>query len=144
MTSADIPAIYQLGIHAYAESAYNVFDYNEERVTQVFNFIISLDEGFGIVLECEGAITGYLLAAKEQMFFGNDEASYDITFYIKPEYRGSFGAIKMLKKYTAWSRDSGCAVCCLNMATMVNHERTSKFYEKMGFEFIGTQHRMVF
>lgn len=65
----------------------------------------------------------------------------DTLLYVEPEYRGSRAAYKLVKEWELWARMQGATCAQLSVASGIHEEKTGEFYQRMGYNHIGTQYR---
>ena len=58
----------------------------------------------------------------------------DLMVYVIPERRGSTAAYRLIKAYEKWAVEFGASEITLGISSGINVERTSKFYQTLGFE----------
>lgn len=80
----------------------------------------------------EGIIHGVLLASTDRMFFGKTTYATDIHFMARK------GGLHLLRAFERWSVEQKAAVIIMSIATADPNKRIERFYEKAGFERIGT------
>ena len=66
-------------------------------------------------------------------FFGHDLTASDLMLYVVPEKRGSTIAHRIIKKYEEWAISQNVTEISLGISTGISVERTSKFYEALGY-----------
>jgi GNAT superfamily N-acetyltransferase len=76
-----------------------------------------------------GMMTG---VAGPHSFSRRIRTSSDLLFVL-PEHRGGMAAVKLMKRYKEWSMGLGAAYSYISVSTGVTPEKTTKFYEFMGF-----------
>lgn len=65
----------------------------------------------------------------------------DTLLYVEPEYRGSRAAFKLVQAWELWAREQGATSVQLSVASGIHEERTASFYQRMGYNHIGTEYR---
>lgn len=133
-TEDDIPEIVRVGRIMHFESRYSRMDYNPEKVADLLRTIIP--QGLTFMAEDEGETVGMFLGFATEHFFGNDLASYDLVAYTLPERRGRIGVL-LIREYVRRAKALNVKDICIGVTTGIDSERTSRFYEKLGFSRVG-------
>jgi len=142
-TPADAQEMAELGIKAHKEGTFSVFSYSVKKVTQFITELCQDPNALVLVARDSQAnrqVIGYFIGYVSELFFSYDKAGNDLTFYIMPEYRGNYLAIKIIKWFTKWCQENDCAVCALSNGAGAG-KRVSKFYQAMGFTLAGYEYR---
>lgn len=138
----DIPAILMLG-HKYVEEEVKVVGYHSaewDAEVSAHHLAVSLTSGdFLWVAVHDGAIVGFLWATIQAMAPWNQiPVASDFLFYLTPESRGSFSAIRLIKEYKEWASRMQCKEVRLSLASGINEDRVGQAYKLLGFEPFGT------
>lgn len=139
-TFFDIKNIVSLGRKYYEEIPHITYAYEDDFVagalcesfTKDYNFFHLAIDGDEIV----GMLWGYAFPA---LPWTPTLSAVDILFYVKPEYRGTRVAIKLVKAWESWAIEQKCTEVALGTSSGINTARTVRFYERMGFSLVGQQ-----
>jgi len=132
-----------LGEKMHKESAYSDMPFDMEMAAQnIFHNIIQSEYGFGLVAYKDTNPIGLLCGALATHYFGPALYAYDFAWYVTPKQRGSSTAIRMLKKFEKWAKDRGALEVHLGVTTGVSPEKTAKMFERMGYEFVGSNYTL--
>ena len=128
-------------LHAESRFAHMHFD-REDMKALIETGLIVPEYFFCEVITDDGQFAGALFASINKSFFGRDKWAQDILFFVLPEYRGRcVSALRRLgAHYQAWAQERGAKVIDLKAATGIDPERTSAFFEHLGFPCVGSQH----
>jgi GNAT superfamily N-acetyltransferase len=138
-THDDIPTMIALGAAMHAESRYARFPWNSEKVSALIAALIDSDDGLALVTDDgDGALTGGMLAAIEDSFFGEARFACEFAVFVRPDARGGIAAARLLRAYAQWARDSGADLVQAGITTGVNVEASARLYAGVGFQPIGT------
>lgn len=135
----DIDAIIEMGLRMHAESAYSFLPFEREKVRRtVVSFLEDTANQCGLVADNAGCLVGMLGGHTGDYFFCDTLVAYDAVFYVEPDYRGSTVAPRLIRAFREWAISRGAAEVCLGISTNVNAARTGKFYERLGFQQVGS------
>jgi GNAT superfamily N-acetyltransferase len=134
MTKADMPTCIKLGRQMHDESFYRENDYDEEKLWALWDLHVADPLQFCMkVAEKDGDVIGLFVGYRYEHFFGYDICSSDLLLYVTPEHRGSSTAVRLIKAYEQWARDSSVTEIQIGVSTGVREERTARLFEKLGF-----------
>lgn len=100
------------------------------------NLMKSMDSSDELVIVAveDGQIIGYLWAAAHLLApWSPVLVSSDYLFYVMPEHRGSRAAMRLIYAYKEWACEVGCVEVRLSVASGINHDRTERLFERLGF-----------
>lgn len=132
----DISEIVKLGRAMHEESTYSKFIFSEKQLELLINIWLEEPEKyFFVVDEKDGEIRGGFAGFITPYFYGNgsDKIANDFFLYVKPEYRGTSIAIKLIKEYEEWANNLGAKRICLAHSCEINPDKLDNLYTKMGF-----------
>ena len=61
----------------------------------------------------------------------------DLGLWVLPKKRGTWAAKKLLDTFEYWAKKRGCKEIMLSITSNINQDRTSQFYEKLGYTNLG-------
>jgi len=141
-TVEDIPAILEM-CHALVDETneHNTFVniplHEGKTRTMLHRYITQPGMYFTGIAEIDGEIVGALFGHIVEYYFCHYKLAQDIAWYVKPEFRGTFAGVVLLKEFERWSSDHGASEVCIAIATGIYAERTGKLLEKRGFGHVG-------
>lgn len=89
-------------------------------------------------------IRGFMTAFLSPYSFSRTIVAVHDILYVSPEARGSLAAIRLVRFFQAWARDNGAWMAMIAQHTNIEPERTTRFYNRMGFRFMGSVHGCYF
>jgi len=98
-----------------------------------YNFTCLVAEDYGLV--------GFMVAFCGPPVFSTEPVASHHIFYVVPERRGSFAAVRLIKGYEAWAEENGAIAVEIAVDTGLFPERTGKFYERLGYDYMGGKYR---
>lgn len=147
----DIPTILEMCEAVSAESRFSRYGLNKEKVNAVIASMMSSQGKVCILLaqRTDGAIAGLLAGYVTDFFFCDAIVAQDRLFYVRPEYRGSSAAVKLLMAFRRWAENHQAHELSINMSVGIDMARFNKLMVRMGFGCCGsnfshvlaTQHR---
>ena len=141
-TIDDIPQCLSMGEDMHKESRYRNLSWNPEKVEKLFEKIMESPNGIFLVTENGNGLTGFLFGAVTTYYFGDDKYAFEYVLYVKPGNRGSRCAAELTKGYIEKAKSLGAKEEHIENTTMVETERTEKFFERMGFHRTGGNYIM--
>ena len=138
LTSADVPAVIDLGSQMVTESVVGRFGVNVDRSAFILSEIIGTPTVFA-----QGAFNGGELIAifigevSDHMFVDMTLAS-DLFIYSSPTARGGVNARRLTNNFTDWAYAQGADMVKLEISAGINNERACRLFHHMGFEDVGT------
>ncbi len=139
-TASDIPALIELGKTIHDETRLSRFPFNAVRMTAQLQAILSPPrrEYCLFVAEKEGVgIVGTFWGQISQYFFSDAMVATDYMFYVRPEFRGTSVAVKLVHAFRKWAVNRGADEICINMTTGIDIDRFDRFLRHMGFTYTG-------
>lgn len=131
-TSADFPAMMELGREMHAQSNFAPMHFDPEKIAATAQGL--LDESqFVVVAEADGEIVGYMLGMILPSWFGRDYVANDLNLYVRPKH--AMTAVKLIRAFVAWARMAGAKQIRPGVST--GSEAAQRLYEAYGFEPAG-------
>lgn len=110
------------------------------RTREVLKASMRADDDHVLVSEVDGEIRGLLwFVVGDFVPWSSDVVAVDQVVYVKPQYRGSFTAAALVRRYTALARELGAAAAYLSTSSGINEEATVGFYQSSGYQPVGRQ-----
>jgi len=141
-TNDDLPELLDLCLLMYTESSYNGISICQEKINFFLKRRLCHRKSFCNVLKREQKIIGFFIAEIQEFFFSNEEISVDQLFFIKPEFRKSIGASKLLLSYINWAKNNDVSEIMLSSTTGVELDKVEKMYRKIGFKKSGVVYKL--
>lgn len=139
ITKEDVDYVVGLGIEMHKESRYSKFPLDIYKCKAlVYEAIKNPKQYCAYLYEENGVIEGFFLGYVNEFYFGNEIIAQDLGLFVRKSRRGCMAALNLIKKYEAWAKDVCADEIQLGLTTGVDHDRTSKLYEKLGFLASGT------
>lgn len=136
----DLEAVLALGRQAHAESRQASLPRDEDKVRALLEEILRGRKGAHCVLLAEsddGRPVGFLAGQVVEYFFCRQRIAQNIVFYVLPEYRGRWVAVKLLYAFRGWARHRGAVELHVGITTGVEVARFDRFLRRLGFHFVG-------
>lgn len=132
-TLEDIETIVEIGKVMHQESSYRDLPYDCEKVGALMGGLIDGNYGVVFVAENGGEIIGGIAGGVTQFWFCDESHGFDYCFFVHPEHRGGSAAFRLLLAFELWCKRMGAKYMDIGITTGVNIDKTTRFYEKMGF-----------
>ena len=135
--------ILQLGIAMQQEGDYAAVPFDiEQAAKSILAMVINNPNGFGLLAYTDaGEAVGMIAGSISPYFFSQGALASDFVWYVKPEYRGSRTAIKLLKAFRSWAEENSASELYMGVTTNVSAGRTGDMLQRMGFEHVGGNYR---
>ena len=136
---ADIDALVELGRALHAEDINSCHPYSAERVKKLGMRAIGEDRGHYavIVAEKEGQIIGLLLGHIAMLYYSEDVTASAMLFYVKPEWRNTTAAVKLLHGFKRWARAGNAKGVSVHVTSGVKMRQTDRLLKRLGFVMVG-------
>lgn len=140
----DIPTVLAMGKRMLAESRFSHYGVNEEKLLSVITAMVSPTDKACIFLaeRATGEIVGMLAGYVTDYFFCDAIVAQDRWFYVRPEYRGSSAAVKLLLTFRQWAQNRKADEFSINMSVGIDMARFNKFMTHLGFGCCGSNFSM--
>lgn len=89
--------------------------------------------------ENEGVIRGAFLGSVEPFFFSSRLKASDTAIYVKPEFRGSATALRLIRKWELWAWEKGAIRTYLGVST--GNAKADDFFTRLGYTRLGGIYR---
>ncbi|OIQ99415.1 hypothetical protein GALL_185120 [mine drainage metagenome] len=136
----DIPAILAMCEAVTAESRFHRYGINKEKLLVVITSMMSTQGKVCILLaeRTDGNIAGLLAGYVTDFFFCDGIVAQDRLFYVRPDYRGSSAAVKLLIAFRRWAENHQANELSINMSVGIDMGRFNKLMTHMGFGCCGS------
>lgn len=133
---SDADVLVRMGRAMYAESPrYSVVLFSEEKCRALIAKL--LPTGGVFVADFGGLVVGMIAGYCVEHFFGPGKYAGDLVVYVLPEFRGSSAAARLIRALEEWATAQGAGEILLGVSTEVDLERTSTFYQRLGYRESG-------
>lgn len=139
-TEEDIPAILDIALRFWKESpTYSLRPLNLDKVKRHFKSLIKGDDGIVLkAIDKDGNVLGGFCGGLIEEWQADSLMAFDYGIFVNPDKRGGASASLLINAFLFWAKASGATYVQCGTATQINTERTIKFYEKMGFNVVGS------
>lgn len=134
----DIEELIKLGIALHQESEYRDLSYDVNKRREFGRRALANRAQYGLLMAEKGSeVVGFLVGVVSEFYFSHDLAATAMTFYVKPEHRGSLAAVKLLHGFRRWAANRGVKALYVNVTSGVQMARTDRLMKHVGFKLIG-------
>lgn len=128
-----------------AESRFHRYGVSKVKLLPVITSMMSTQGKVCILLaeRTDGKIAGMLAGYVTDFFFSDIIVAQDRWFYVRPEYRGSSAAVKLLIAFRQWADNHQANELSINMSVGIDMVRFNKFMTHMGFGCCGSNFSLV-
>lgn len=84
-----------------------------------------------------GRADGLLIGAVDRLQFSPARMGTITLLFVRPEVRGGWTAMRLLKEFRVWAQDRGAVACTLHVTSGVSYNRTHRFLDKAGWRLVG-------
>jgi GNAT superfamily N-acetyltransferase len=133
----DYPSLLLLGAYMHYESDFAQFEFNPDRVRQLEALVLTSLNHYCFVAENDKGIIGAFVGGVAEFFFSHDKFGFDYLLYIRPEFRGSSAAYRLMLAAMTFCKNAGAKQLRFGVSTGINPEEADRFYKKLGFQQSG-------
>lgn len=135
-TLQDVPRLVEMGRLLHDTSSYAAIPFNEEKVADLLSGLIS-GTGAVFVTRKDGRIIGAIAGAVGAHWFSDELHGFEFSFFIDPEARNGFTALRLMNAFTRWCALRGAKSVRMGVTTGIHHESTAALYRLAGFKNAG-------
>jgi GNAT superfamily N-acetyltransferase len=127
-----------LGERAYTEARYSRYPLNSDKIARLFDSCFEDDSPFFCIALCDGeTIAGVVLGLVTEHFFADMVYATFMTLYVEPEYRGGFGALRLIRSFEAEAASRGANEILVGNSSGINAMRVARLFAALGYQPIG-------
>lgn len=136
-TTADIPALVELGARMAAESPeWRDMGYSGQKVSALLSNLIDSPRGLVLVAD-RGGVCGVLVAAASEHWACDAVVAFELALYVDQDARGAIAGVQLVKAYREWVAENGFKRGTAGVTTGLQTERTAVLYERAGARRLG-------
>lgn len=136
-TTADIPALVELGARMAAESPeWRDMGYSGQKVSALLSNLIDSPRGLVLVAD-RGGVHGVIVAAASEHWACDALVAFELALYVDQDSRGAIAGLQLIKAYRKWVAESGFKRGTAGITTGLQAERTAALYERAGARRLG-------
>ncbi|MCA3175014.1 MAG: GNAT family N-acetyltransferase [Burkholderiales bacterium] len=137
---SDVERVMQVSHGLYAESRFQRYAWNAVKAQAAIEALVSNPRVSCIMLaeHINDGIVGVLAGYVADLFFADGRVAQDKWFYVRPEYRGSSAALKLMMAFRRWAENRAVDELCINMSVDIDQERFNRFMHHLNFISCGT------
>ena len=136
----DVEAILALAEEIFSHGRFAALTFDHEKVRQVVTHAVD-NPGYFLALAetADGELAGVHLANMENFFFAKEPFAQSVTFFVRPDFRGTSAAPKLLAALRKWAAKRGAHELVVGTGESEGQdlEKTDRFLRKMGLEPTG-------
>lgn len=133
-----IEQVLEIAQEIHAASLYTNIDMDKEKLISQLNLAshMSPQTYFRLAVQND-VVYGAFLGIISPTFFCSDLIAKDMGWWIKPKFRGSRAAIKLLRDFEAWAKISGAVKVMIGQTGVHDIDKTRKLFEHCGYTVVG-------
>lgn len=135
---SDLPELVSLGRQIHKESRLSKLPFAGEKLAEQLKSILDPPNGAYCILISEqpnDGITGVIMGYVTEYMFSNDLAAMNYVYYVKPGYRGSSLAIRLLTAFRKWAQNRGTALLFISQNSGSRIKSFHKFMGHVGLQY---------
>ena len=138
LEKSDVAQVVKLIKQVVEESSFSqvLFDYDHcaVNVEQWINHdVYSVQGAFDSNKDIFAVYAGYIA----QYYFSKDLVAHDCLMYVKPERRGGYTIVRLVKNFESWAKSMGAKEIRPSTSTGIKSEMSKKLYEVLGYKSTG-------
>lgn len=144
-TVKDIEEIIVLCKALHDESDYyRLQPFDKERLEASLSNVVFNENSIALLAIQHNEIIGFFIGGLTYGLFNSELIAFDYSVYVVPEQRNGRTAIKLIKAFEEWAISKGANRFRVGTTTDINTDKTSRFYEFLGFKACGVSFEKVF
>lgn len=134
----EMPAMLELISHFMFERRASMDDLNVEELQIMLEVAHQPDSPVYVAItEDRGTFTGIIVGLLGPAWFAAHSSAHIATLYVRPDYRGSSAAVKLIKGFENWAKKHHIKDIRFEVDSGIDAERTYKFVERLGYHEAG-------
>lgn len=127
----------------YADEAggHSNFPVDIEHTLQNAAITVQQEDGCLLLAYSDNEPVGLLWGWSHPLPWSKAKLAYDTILYVVPEKRKSAVGVRLMKAWEEWAKEQGAVEVQISIASGIHEEETCRFYERMGYSYIGQQFR---
>jgi len=140
-TPDDAPEIAELGELLHDTSSYAPIPYSREKVEELMRTLAG-GAGAVFIVRRGDRIVGGIAGAVAPHWFSDQLHGFEYSFFIHPDARNGFTAMKLLSAFRIWCERRGAKSVRIGITTGIHPEKTAQLYRLAGFKDAGSLFNM--
>lgn len=136
-TQSDVADIVLLGKALHKNSSYACKAFSDDKASSMVSMMIDSESDCALVAEDEQEVIGYFLGGLNYEWFSDELLAFDYSVYVSPLKRNGWTAIKLFDLFERWAKEKGATFINIGVTTAINENKTTRFYNYLGYENAG-------
>ncbi|MEP4111846.1 MAG: GNAT family N-acetyltransferase, partial [Sneathiella sp.] len=138
-TLNDINLLFPLGKIASEEPSFNLSNFDLNKRKKVYEEWLENKKKYVILIaEQEGEAIGFLTAWAGRHYLSKTDVAATVTaFFVLPEKRGGFAALKLIDGFRQWAKNRDAKSIHIHVTSGIRIRETDRFLRKIGFRSMG-------
>lgn len=142
-TVTDTPTVRDLLVGEYREMREYGATLDADKLDRAIEYTFESPYAEILVSEKDGDINGLLwFEVGDHLTWSSDLIATDIAVYVLPDSRGGYTGAALVKAYVKAAKEKGAVTAYISCNTGIHEDKTSAFYQKLGFTSHGNDHFM--
>jgi GNAT superfamily N-acetyltransferase len=134
------PEFIALAREMHGESEERDGNFNPEKLRSL---VCMKDVFCAMSRNADGEYIGFFIGSLNSNFWGNDVTADDMAIFVKPSCRGSSAGVRLIQAFEKWAIENGAKRIYLAQATGVAVDKTTRLFEKLGYQIVGSVTRKM-
>ena len=137
---ADRAVLIELALENQAEIPGQNISVDYARVDEALQGLFHQNRGTHCLLLAElgdGTVAGLLLGCVQRYFYSNECQAQLIQWFVRPSFRGTSAAPRLVKAFVEWARQREASEVMLGVTSGVQVQQTDAMLRRLGFRFLG-------
>lgn len=139
-TIDDLDGMVNLGIEVHKDYSFKSLNYNPEKVKETLKRLIESNQYVVVCEDKTHGLVGVMVGFVEESWFGSDLVAYDLTLFVKKDYRNKLLAFRLVDSFIRWAKLAGAKQIRPGVST--GSSKADPFYERLGFTKCGSNFYM--
>lgn len=137
LTTADLPALLQLGREMHAEGVYAAYPMDEARVEFILNRLLPLPDVLTIGYEIRGELVGLFIGEVIQDLWVDVLVAVNQMVYVRRSARSSRAGYALLHAYSEWAEARGADAMSFSVYAGINNDAVGRALKELGYAAAG-------
>ncbi|AZS49338.1 GNAT family N-acetyltransferase [Entomomonas moraniae] len=123
---------------------YRLQPFDKEQLEESLSNVVFSEYGLALLAIDHNEVVGFFIGGLTYGLFNKELIAFDYSVYMVPTKRNTRIAMQLIKAFEKWAIDKGANRFRVGTTTDIHSDKTSRFYEFLGFKACGVSFEKVF
>jgi GNAT superfamily N-acetyltransferase len=130
----DVDQCVELGKLMWAESpVFSSHELDTDKFKSLAGMCLHDDAFMGFVAIHDDRVVGFWAGSIQSFWYSDDRIIRDFVFYVDLNFRGTSAAYRLIRAVEMWAKSSGVSEIGIGLSSLVDIEKTTCFFDRMGY-----------